>query len=675
MNFHIVKTIFLKELKDTMRDSKTLIVMILLPILLYPLLAVGGGQILIKEGKKLQDKVAIVHISNADNKLYNYLKQEKKIKLVNSTNPKRDIREGKINVSVEIPASFQSDLEKEKKIPLKIYYDQANINSISAQAKVVDLLKEYKNSIVEHRIEKRGMDKDLLNPFHLSINNIAPKEKIGGFYLGNMLPFLIIFMTILGAFYPAIDQTAGEKERGTLETLLTTPVKKSEIITGKFLTISLFAFTTGLLNLGSMTMSMTMLLSSDKINFNIPFTSVGLIFLVLIPTTMFFVAIMMLVSSLANSFKDAQNYLTPVYLICGFPALVTVFPGFTLNFQTAIIPVANVSLLIKDVLLGRLEFDLIMVVLISTSIYSILAIAAATHLFNNEEVLLSEESNLKLLFYRKNDKLKKVPGFLEAITLYIITFGLLFYGGNILQAQYKLDGLLLTEILLVLVPALLFTKYLGFDIKETFSLKKVTWQSVSASILLALAGSFFILKFVDAIQTKFLPMPEEFKKAFEDFLMENGQPPSFLKLFLIIAVSAAVCEEILFRGPLMKGIRSKFSKTQTIIVVGILFGIFHLNIYKLIPTSVLGMLITYITISTGSIFNGMIFHLVNNGTAIILSSGDEGLFWLAADASLLYYPFFLACFILGIYLVINEEKKRKEPVKKKEIPEKVKLTP
>ncbi|MCB2779998.1 hypothetical protein KQ903_15230, partial [Listeria monocytogenes] len=87
-------------------------------------------------------------------------------------------------------------------------------------------------------------------------------------------------------------------------------------------------------------------LSSDKINFSIPWESMGLIFLLLIPTTMFFVALMMLVSSLANSFKDAQNYLTPVYIIFGFPAMVTVFPGFTLNYKSALIPIANVSLLI-----------------------------------------------------------------------------------------------------------------------------------------------------------------------------------------------------------------------------------------------------------------------------------------------------------------------------------------
>src|SRR5688572_4502722 len=109
MNFHIVKTIFLKELKDTMRDSKTLVIMILLPIILYPLLAVGGGQILIQQGKKLQENVVIVNITNTENTLYKFLSTQKKIRLVRSINPRKDIREGRINASLEIPENFQSE--------------------------------------------------------------------------------------------------------------------------------------------------------------------------------------------------------------------------------------------------------------------------------------------------------------------------------------------------------------------------------------------------------------------------------------------------------------------------------------------------------------------------------------------------------------------------------------
>jgi sodium transport system permease protein len=654
MNLQIVKAIFLKEIKETIRDSKTLLIMTLLPIILYPLLAVGGSQIVIQQGKSIQSRTIIVHISQ-NNSLTNFLNKKDKLKIIDSKNPQKDLKSGKINAYLSLDKDFEKNINSDTTARINVYVDQANINSLHAQVKLSEYLKDYKQFILEKRIKNLNINNNILTPIRAEFKNIAPKEKIGGFYLGNILPFIIIFMTILGAFYPAIDQTAGEKERGTLETLLTTPIKKYEIITGKFLTISLFAFITGLLNLLSMTLSMTMFLSSDKINFSIPWESMFLIFLLLIPTTMFFVALMMLVSSLANSFKDAQNYLTPVYLIFGFPAMVTVFPGFTLNYQSALIPVANVSLLIKDLLLAKFDTGLIFIVLVSTTIYSIIAIAAATRLFNKEEILLSEESNLRLLFSSNNSKGNSTPNFIEAITLYIITFALLFYAGSVIQTMYKLEGLLLTEILFIFLPTLLFTRYLKFDPVETLSLKKISFKSVLGSVLLALSGSFFILKFVNSIQEKFLPMPDELKKAFENFLIgENGVPPSTLKLFLIIAVSAAVCEEVLFRGPILSGIKNKFNKTNTIIIVGILFGLFHLNIYKLFSTSVLGMLITYIAISTGSIFNGIIFHLVNNGSAILLSNGSEGILWLAPNTPFYYYPIFLICFVLGIYLIQNE---------------------
>ncbi len=654
MNFHIVRTIFFKEVKDTIRDSKTLLIMTILPILLYPLLAVGGSQIVIQQGKSIQSNNVIINSNQDKSEIIKFLSKQEKVKVVKSDNPQEDLKSGKINAYINIEKDYEQKLKNNNPVKIDVYIDQANFSSLNAQIKINEFLKDFKTETLKKRIEAININKNILTPFKAEFKNIAPKEKIGGFYLGNVLPFIIIFMTLLGAFYPAIDQTAGEKERGTLETLLTTPIRKSEIITGKFLTVSLFAFVTGLLNLGSLTLSMSMFVSNDKVNFSIPWQSMSLIFLLLIPVTMFFVALMILVSSLANSFKDAQNYLTPVYIIFGFPAMVTVLPNFSLNYKSALIPIANVSLLIKDILLSKFDPFMIILVLITMFIYSIIAIGAATRLFNKEEILLSEESNMRLLFSSDSSNTIKTPNFIESITLYILTFGLLFYAGSAIQNAYKLDGLLLTEILLIFLPTMFFIRYLKFDPVETLSLKKITIKSVVGSTLLALSGSFFILKIVNSVQEKILPMPTEFNKAFETFLA--GETNVF-KLFFIIALSAAVCEEFLFRGPILSGVKSKFNKYQTIIIVGILFGLFHLNIYKLFSTSTLGMLITYIAISSGSIFNGMIFHLVNNGSAILLSQGSQGTLWLAKDSNILYYPLFLFCFALGIYFIESEKVK------------------
>lgn len=656
MNFNIVKAVFIKEVTDTLRDSKTLIIMILLPIILYPLISIGAGQILIKQGKRIQENVISINLDHKNNGLYKFLANNPKVKLVESNNPQMDLKTGKINAFLKLDKNFNKEVKEEKITDINLYYDQANLQSLNAYTKITELIKEYRKQVVEERVSNRGINKEILTPFLLYYNNIAPKERVGGFYLGSMLPFLIILMTILGAFYPAIDQTAGEKERGTLETLLTTPAGKNEIMTGKFLTVSMFAFLTGFLNLGSMVLSMNMLLQSDKIDFSIPWDSMLLIFITLIPTTLFFVAIMMLVASLANSFKDAQNYLTPVYIVCGFPAMVTIFPGLELDFKMALIPIANVSLLFKQLLLSNFEIDLILLVLITTTIYSIIAISLAARLFMREDVIFSDESSIRLLFSSEGNKYNKTPNFLEAITLYIITFGLLFYVGSELQTYYKLNGLIMTELFLVMLPALLFTRYLKFDYKETLSLKKTSPESLIGSTLLALSGSFFVSKFVYHIQDKIMPMPEELKDAFKYFLTQNGEPISAIKVFIAIAISAAICEEILFRGPILSGIKSKFSKKSTIIIVGILFGLFHMNLYRFIPTSLLGVIITYVVISTGSIFNGMLFHLVNNGSAVILSNDKNGLLWLDPNSSVIYYPVFLILFILGIYLIERSKK-------------------
>ncbi|GIW22005.1 MAG: ABC transporter permease [Candidatus Sericytochromatia bacterium] len=536
-----------------------------------------------------------------------------------------------------------------KKIEIKIYYDKSNFESITAYSKIKNLLDDFSKNNLEIYLSQKGINKEKISIFDLKDKNIASNEKIGGFYLSGILPFLIIFMTILGAFYPSIEQIAGEKERGTLETLLTAPINKEDIITGKFLNISLFAFLTGLLNLISMTLSMNLLLGNNSINFNIPWISLLFILISLIPITIFFVAIMMLVSSLANSFKDAQNFLTPVYLICGFPSIITIFPAFKLNLQTSLIPVANVSLLIKDLLLGRFDIQLILLVLISTCIYSFLAILATSKLFNREDILFSDESNFKLLFTNREQYKSKnrTPNLNDAIILYIIVFALLLYLGNPIQSKYKLDGVLISELIFVLLPSLLFVKYLNFDYKKTFNLKRITIKSFIGSLFLALSSGFFLLKIVNNIQERIIPMPEEVRKSFEYILSDV----SIIKLFLVVILSAGICEEFLFRGPILTGVRSKFNNFWTIFIVGLLFGIFHVNLYKVIPTSILGMIITFITLYTGSIFNGIIFHILNNSLAVFLG----GRLWLANETPFYYFIIFLLLFFIGIYLIINEK--------------------
>jgi sodium transport system permease protein len=650
MNFNIIKTIFIKELLDTIRDSKTLFVMLILPLILYPLLSIISGQIIISQTKQIKEKVILLNIEYNNNKsLIDFFKtKNKEIKLLEVDNPIKSLNEEQINLFIKTDSDFDKKIKLRKKIKIKIYYDNSNFESISAYAKIKNLIEEFSKKNLELYLNSIGIKKEEINIFDISEENIASKEKVGGFYLSSILPFLIIFMTILGAFYPSIEQIAGEKERGTLETLLTAPIKKVDIITGKFLTISLFAFVTGLLNLVSMTLSMNLLLGNNSINFNIPWISLFFILIALIPITIFFVATMMLITSLANSFKDAQNFLTPVYLIFGFPAMITIFPGFKLSLQTSLIPVANVSLLIKDLLIGKFDIQLMFLVIISTCIYSILAILGTSRLFNREDVLFSDESNFKLIFSDKNQHLNKIPTLNDAIILYIIVFALLLYLGNPIQMKYKLDGVLISELLFVLLPSLLFVKYLKFDYKKTFNIRKITLKSFIATIFLSLSSGFFILKIVNGIQEKIMPMPEEVKKSFE-LVLSNA---SLLKLFIVVVVSAGICEEFLFRGPILTGIRTKFNKIWTIIIVGLLFGIFHVNLYKIIPTSILGMITTFITLYTGSIFNGIIFHFLNNGFAIFLS----GKLWLSLETPIYYFPIFSIIFLVGVYIIITENK-------------------
>jgi len=217
---------------------------------------------------------------------------------------------------------------------------------------------------VRDAIAKHNAPPRIARPFVVKSKDIAPPKKMGGFLLGKIIPLLVIIFAAVGAFYPAIDVTAMEKERGTLETLLLTPTRTTEIMIGKFLSVFLLTMTSVFLNVFSIALTTThglyylkaLLVQHGRLpQFDISITpSMALLVLVMmIPTSAIFSSLMMIVAIFARNFKEAQNYMTPLLLFFTAPPLVVLFPGFELNTSTALLPIVNISLLFRDMMVGK----------------------------------------------------------------------------------------------------------------------------------------------------------------------------------------------------------------------------------------------------------------------------------------------------------------------------------
>ena len=240
MNWNQILTVYLKELKDSLRDRRTIISMIVVPTLLMPLLMFGSFYVMSKVVKKAQDEATtLVVIGGADSPgVITALKAEPKLRVVEATEDyKTMVSEKRVRVAVEIPAGFEASLRSGEPQTVMIYHYQGEMKSGMGAGEVEKFFRTLREKTIETRLADRGLKSDLIKPFEVKRQNVAPPEKVGGNIIGGLIPYIIIILCFTGAMYPAIDLTAGEKERGTMETLLCSPVHRVNIVLGKLLMV------------------------------------------------------------------------------------------------------------------------------------------------------------------------------------------------------------------------------------------------------------------------------------------------------------------------------------------------------------------------------------------------------------------------------------------------------
>ena len=629
MRSKIVKQIFKKEMLDIIRDKKTLFMMIVLPLILYPVLMIGMTSFMSMSMNQMQQEdINIAFSSIPDSALVSILekdnKDEGKVNIIKSENKEKDLEDNKIDAYVEIE-------DKNNTQNYKIYTNSSKDNSMKASSRIEKSLEEYKRNIVESKVSDQGLNvHDVLEPLSYEEVEVAKTEEIAGQLLGQILPMILIVGVLLGAIYPAIDVMAGEKERGTLETLFTLPITNLELVMGKYLAVSVCAILTAILNIVSILFTMIYLITSagmsDAIGINISSLNSlilpGIITMICIGLfSMVVSAISMCVCSLAKSFKDAQNYITPVMLIIMIPSYVYMVPNINLDSFTAAIPVVNISLLIKSVLTFNSDINLIAVVFISNFAFVILSVLLLSKMFNSEEILFGSGKSFSFLEKRSNIKKGTMPSVSDGGILYAIGLVLLIYVGTTLQMKFKMVGLGLTQVMIIAMP-ILFAIYIKTDFKKTFSLKLPSIKNVLGGIVLW-AGVYILMQIIIQIILHLFPQNMEVVEALNDSIINKD---NFIMNLFVVALMPAICEEMFFRGFIYTSFKGKNSCKAAIICSGILFGFMHMDFIRIIPTSILGIAFAYCVYKSGSIFVPMILHFINNALSVVVGNYPDNEF-------------------------------------------------
>ena len=408
MKFSQVVIVYRKELLDTLRDRRTLISMIVVPLLLFPVLTIGFGALAANLVRKARQEASAIMILGAEHAptLAATIRKQDGFEVVPPTEDYvARINDKKLRAAIEFPLQFEESLEANPGSPdsglpasgerptVKLYHYTGEMRSQFALRDLQRILRAYRDQLVEARLAGRGLSPDVLEPFESQEENVASPEKVGGNVLGGLLPYFIIILCLTGAMYPAIDLSAGEKERGTIETILASPVGRTELVTGKFLMVLTASLTTAVLSLGSFAVTLsaaaefTQRMSRAGLPFVISAKGVAMVFLMVLPLAVLFSAALLALALLARSYKEAQSYLQPLMIVAILPAIAAMLPGVELNAKLALIPILNVSLVSKEILTGNYPWELIGLIFASTCVYAAAALFVAVRQFQRESVL------------------------------------------------------------------------------------------------------------------------------------------------------------------------------------------------------------------------------------------------------------------------------------------------
>ncbi|MCY6960414.1 ABC transporter permease [Clostridium brassicae] len=391
MKNNIAFIVLKKELTDIFRDRKTLIMSILLPMILLPIISFFIGKVGNDSKTKVENNVKIAIVDEGNSQFKNYIKAQKNINILDSKNIDQDIKDGKFFVAIYIPKNFDENINKETKEKLTIKYDNTSTEATMAVSIVKSYIDSYSKTIVGQRLAEKNMDPSILTPIEVIESTTENKDSgFGKAMAAMLLPLLLMIYSATSTIGAAVDLGAGEKERGTLEPLLTTKANRISLLVGKFLAITIMGILMSIASLIGViiTMNQANSMFGTMGDFNLGIGTLGLIMILPILYTMVFGALQLAISIYARSFKEAQTYLSPMSIIA-MVLLYSVMMKDPKNIEGFYfhIPLTNGACLMKEFLVGIHNYTHIAITFGWIAVYIVASILFARYMFSKEEVI------------------------------------------------------------------------------------------------------------------------------------------------------------------------------------------------------------------------------------------------------------------------------------------------
>jgi sodium transport system permease protein len=751
MNWQSVKLIFLREVRDQLRDRRTLFMVVVLPLLLYPALGIGMLQMtllfteqprtvvilgekhlpppqllegdkfvsdwflnptdaeklkvitdtsvelgsgglhtvqnlkLVEQARVLRERIEKhtalnAEAKTAEAKLHEHLKNpatpideslaalQERIRQLKAKQAAIDhelmglFAASQIQVLIVVPDGLRENIERVNRLIVErdnsdaagfayprptIVKNRADDKSVVAYARVREVLDAWEDEILRQRLSAAELPEELTKPVGSSPLDLAAEEQISANVWSKMFPALLVIMAVTGAFYPAVDVAAGEKERGTMETLLICPATRTEIVLGKFFTVMGFSMSTALLNLLSIGTTWQYMLSvaggagkgalAQAGAVTLPTApALAWLLILLVPLSAFFSAMCLALATFARSSKEGQYYLTPLLMVsigltvfCLSPA-VEIYPVHQASWFYSVMPVVNIALLLKALLLnpGNTGALIFAGPVLATSIgYSLLALWWAIEQFSSEGVLFRDGERFEPALWFKHllrDK-EPTPNFTEAGFCFVLVMLAQFvsmkaFGQSIGSVSADQIGtqmlklMVIQQLGIIACPALFMALLLTTSFRQTLRLHLSDWKFLAVAAVLPFVLHPLSLELMASLHWFFPQLPEGATRLLKT--MGEGEQPFWL-IVIAFAAAPAICEELAFRGFVLTGFCRNGRTRLAIALSAVAFGVMHMIPQQVFNATLLGIVLGLIALRSNSLLPGVLFHFLFNSLAIL----------------------------------------------------------
>jgi ABC-2 type transport system permease protein/sodium transport system permease protein len=630
----------LKELRETLRDRRTLITLLLMPLLVYPLLSMAFQRLLLSGRLTPDSSAPIVAFASAEqaDALRPLLEQAadswhdnaeaERIKSIQwlvppQQDPQLDVEQAVIDGTADLGVRVHS---RETVLEVELFYREQPV-SLATLATVQRLLYTAQLS----RLDQANLERHQAPAVPRLQLHAQPTETDGGSHaLATLVPLVLILMTITGAVYPAIDLTAGERERGTLETLMAAPVPRWRLLLAKYVAVLAVAMLTAAVNLLAMTVT-AYASGLSEVVFGPEGITVRMAMLVLVLLLVFsgfFAALLLAISSAARSFKEAQAYLIPLMLVALAPGLVSLIPGLRLTPPLATVPLVNIVLASRDLFQGSAQGAPVAIAFLTTVLYAVAALSLASYVFGGDALLYGSASSWHHVL-RRPDRPANALHLSAAWTATAVIYPLQFLLSGMmthisLSAAGRLFALACITALLFAALPMVIAWWQRLRVSEAMGLRAPDWQSWLAAILLGitlwpLAHAALTVSF----RLGWATLDPAIIERINQMVRQWQQLPLWI-IIVSLGIVPGVCEELFFRGMLFPTFRERWGTWHAVFITALLFAAFHLvapqalAVERFLPSLTLGIVLGTLRAASGSVLPSMLAHALHNSLLLRL---------------------------------------------------------